>query len=346
MFTEEDLRKNFKTLHSIRIPRPLRVIAFLLALTGISTVLFLIFVPWVQTTEGAGVVTSLNPNDRLQEIHALVPGRIAEWYVRDASRVKKGDPIVRIVDNDPMFLERLQAERGQMQSKLTAASSAAKTAEIDFNRTRKLFDDGLASRREFELASIKLQTLRSKEAEAAAALNRIDVRLSRQSIQIVRAPRDGMILRIYAGDAATIVDAGDLIANFIPDNATRAVELFIDGRDIGLVTEDAPVRLQFEGWPAIQFSGWPSIAIGLFHGRVVAVDPSADSSGRFRVLVKEDETSPIGWPDEAFIRFGALARGWVLLNTVPVGYELWRQLNNFPPEITEDRSQKLKLMKK
>ncbi|MEO0851021.1 MAG: RND transporter, partial [Pseudomonadota bacterium] len=37
-------------------------------------------------------------------------------------------------------------------------------------------------------------------------------------------------------------------------------------------------------------------------------------------------------PDESFIRYGAAARGWVLLDEVSVGYELWRQLNNFPPQ--------------
>jgi hypothetical protein len=37
------------------------------------------------------------------------------------------------------------------------------------------------------------------------------------------------------------------------------------------------------------------------------------------------------WPNENFLRFGARSRGWILLNTVSVGYEWWRQLNNFPP---------------
>jgi len=26
-------------------------------------------------------------------------------------------------------------------------------------------------------------------------------------------------------------------------------------------------------------------------------------------------------------------QAWVLLETVPVGFEIWRQLNNFPPEL-------------
>jgi hypothetical protein len=92
------------------------------------------------------------------------------------------------------------------------------------------------------------------------------------------------------------------------------------------------VRIQFEGWPVIQVSGWPSVAIGTFSGHVIAIDPSAQASGRFRVLVEEDEeTGRAPWPDRRFVRFGSKARAWVLLETVPVGYEIWRQLNNFPP---------------
>ena len=126
-----------------------------------------------------------------------------------------------------------------------------------------------------------------------------------------------------------------MVATFVPDNVERAVELFIDGRDVALVRPGAKVRLQFEGWPVVQFSGWPSVAIGTFGGEIIAVDPSADTIGRFRVLVVEDKEDPNPWPDQRFVRFGSNARGWILLETVPVGYEIWRQLNNFPPNLPD-----------
>jgi len=272
---------------------------------------------------------------RLQEITALVPGRIMEWYVRDGSHVKVGDPIVRIADNDPQLLERLQAERAQVVAKLDAAQSAVDTAEIDLRRTSDLFDQGLAARREFEQARIRVEQLRSSVAEAAAELQRVDVSLSRQSVQIVRAPRDGTILRVNAGGDATYASAGQVMATFVPDNVERAIELYVDGRDVALVRPGLEVRVEFEGWPIVQFSGWPSVAVGTFGGRVVAVDPSANAAGRFRILVTEDEHAEHPWPSQDFVRFGSKARGWVLLETVPVGYEIWRQLNNFPPEFLQ-----------
>ncbi|WP_375206978.1 HlyD family secretion protein [Hyphococcus sp.] len=334
-FRERHIR-HFKTLASIRTPRLISAVAIMLSAGVAAALVFLVFTPWVQTSAGAGVVTALNPNDRLQEINALVSGRIVEWHVREGSAVKSGDPIVRIVDNDPLLIERLEAERAQVIAKIDAAKVAQKTASLDYDRMKTLFEKGLSSRREFEQAQIRVESLRTQVADAEAQLNRIDVNISRQSMQIVRAPRDGVIIRMQAGDTATFVNAGDVIATFVPENVERAVELFIDGRDVALVRPGSKVRLQFEGWPVVQFSGWPSVAVGTFGGVVAAIDPSADASGRFRVLIIEDETDPNPWPDERYIRFGAGARGWVLLERVSVGYELWRQLNNFPPKFPAD----------
>ena len=328
--------EKFTTLNGIEPPRVGVAVGRIMLLTFIAVAAFMVFVPWVQTASGTGSITALNPNDRLQEINALVSGRIQEWYVRDGSRVKVGDPIVRIVDNDPQLLQRLQAEREQVLAKLTASETALEIAQIDKRRMEKLFDEGLSARREFEQARIRVEQLRSDVAQAAAELSRVDVRLSRQSVQIVRAPRDGVILRVNAGDAATFINAGQVVATFVPDNVERAMELFVDGRDIALVREGAPVRIQFEGWPVIQVSGWPSVAVGTFSGHVIAIDPSAQANGRFRILVEEDQQTGSPWPDRRFVRFGSKARGWVLLETVPVGYEIWRQLNNFPPNFPAD----------
>ncbi len=334
----EDRRtQHFTTIGSVRIPIVSRAVTWLIILMIIIVAAFLYMVPWVQTTSGFGSVTALNPGDRAQEISVLVSGRIQQWYVQDGSQVKKDDPIVRIVDNDPRLVERLTAERDALAQQLEAAKSATRTAQLDLERQQRLFNEGLASRQALENAQIRLEDLRSREASAEAALNRAEVNISRQSTQVVRAPRDGTILNVTAGDIATFVREGQAVATFLPDGVTRAVELFIDGRDIPLVVPGRKVRLQFEGWPAVQFSGWPSVAIGTFGGVVSFVEPSATANGRFRVLVLEDEQGPPmdRWPEERFIRFGSQARGWILLDEVRVGYELWRQMNNFPPNFTE-----------
>jgi len=329
---KEDMA-HFTTLASIRTPQVMRAVFFMLLAAIVITVAFLFYVPWVQTTSGRGVVTTLNPNERKQDINALVPGRIEEWFVRDGSSVKKGDPIVRIADIDPQLIERLQAERQQIALQLQAAQSALATAQIDERRSRELFEAGLSARRDYELAQIKIAEMQGSVAAAQANLGRADVNIARQSVQIVRAPRNGFIQSLNAGDAATYISAGAVLATFVPDNAERVIEIFIDGRDVALVKPGDQTRIQFEGWPAVQFSGWPSTAVGTFGGMVIAVDQSAQTNGRFRVLIAEDTAEQYRWPEERYVRFGAVVQAWVLLETVPVGYEIWRQLNNFPPEL-------------
>ena len=118
----------------------------------------------------------------------------------------------------------------------------------------------------------------------------------------------------------------------IPDTNSRAVELWVDGNDLPLIREGRAVRLQVEGWPAVQLFGWPSVAVGTFGGRVSLVDPTDDERGRFRILVVPDaEIEP--WPDSMILRQGTRVNGFVLLDQVSIGYELWRQLNGFPPTV-------------
>lgn len=333
MATLKEDMAHFTTLASIKTPRVMRAVFFMVLAAIVGVVAFLIYVPWVQTTTGRGVVTTLNPNERRQDINALVPGRIVEWYVRDGSRVKEGDPIVRIADIDPQLIDRLQGERQQIELQLQAARSALATAQIDERRSRELFQAGLSARRDYELAQIKVAEMQGSVAAAQASLNRADVSVARQSVQIVRAPRDGFIQSLNAGDAATYISAGAVLATFVPANTERVVEIFIDGRDVALVKPGDTARIQFEGWPAVQFSGWPSVAVGTFDGKVISVDHSAQINGRFRVLIAQDRGGPTDWPEERYVRFGAAVQAWVLLETVPVGYEIWRQLNNFPPEL-------------
>ncbi|MEY4640139.1 MAG: hypothetical protein RLZZ227_133 [Pseudomonadota bacterium] len=331
-----------------RLPSILRVVAWMIAIGIVLVSVALWQIPWVQTTTGAGRVTTLDPRDRVQNISALVAGRIAEWYVQDGMFVRAGDPIVRIEDVDQSYVERLQAQLDAARRKYSAARAAVDTAGLDVARRDDLLADGLTSQLDSEQARIRLQQLRVSAEQALSELNQAEVNLSRQGSQLVTAPRNGTILQVAAGDTATIVTAGQTLATFVPADAERVVELYIDGRDVGLVREGRDVRLEFEGWPAFQFSGIPEVAVGTFAGVVVFIEPNARTDGRFRVLVAEkrgamrcvdsrpsrpgfNSATDCGWPPGSFVHLGANARGWILLETVPLGYELWRRLNNFPP---------------
>ncbi|MGK0360930.1 MAG: adhesin transport system membrane fusion protein [Bradymonadia bacterium] len=167
-------------------------------------------------------------------------------------------------------------------------------------------------------------------AKAGADLAKTSVDVARQERGEIRAPRDGVILRLQVQADTEQVKAGDPVAMLVPTASQAAVELWLDGNDAPLVEPGSPVRLQFEGWPAFQFSGWPGAAIGTFGGRVAYVDATNGKDGKFRVLVRPDADDS-AWPSADRLRQGGRVNGWVQLNEVRLGFEVWRQLNGFPP---------------
>ena len=329
-FFAPELRAAFVARKRLRPPRVARHVAQIFLMFLVLAGVGMWYVPWLQTAGGEGRLIALDPTGRVQSITALVGGRIKAWHIQDGSRVKAGQLLVEISDNDPRFLERLEAERSAVRAKFDAARAAAEIALIDVGRKERLHEKGLAAQRDMEAARIHYKELLAAQSSAAADVAKAETQVARQSTQQVRAPRDGVILRSASLDVATLVKEGDELVTFAPDNSERAVELYVNGLDATLVRPGRRVRLMFEGWPAVQFSGWPSIAVGVFPGEVRFVDPAISANGQFRVVIGEDPASP--WPDDHFLRLGGRARGWIMLNEVQLGYELWRQLNRFPPE--------------
>jgi multidrug resistance efflux pump len=153
----------------------------------------------------------------------------------------------------------------------------------------------------------------------------------------VTAPRDGYIFKLFVNQGQPVKE-GDPLLTLVPDTQARAVELYVDGNDLPLLEKGNPVRLQFEGYPAVQFTpGWPQAAMGTFGGRVEIIDSTDNGHGQFRIVVLPDPLDT-PWPTERFTRQGVRVNGWVLLNRVTLGYEVWRQMNGFPPLFKEDPS--------
>lgn len=329
-------KEEFSALKEINVPDPIKIFPKIILSILAFLLLFLVVTPWQQTSKGFGYIIAIDPNDRAQTINATVGGRINKWYVRDGAHVKAGDKLLEIVDNDPLVLQRVQDQRDAKRRKLEIAKIASETAKINYERQEDLFNHGLSSRKDYEKAKIEYKKLLGEYETSSAESSEADVKFSRQESQTIYAPKDGTILKLLAGDSSTLVKAGDKIATFAPDLNEPAVELYVNGNDIPLIYVGRKVRLQFEGWPAVQFSGWPSVAIGTFGGIVSAVDASASENGKFRIIVSRDPNEH--WPDKRFLRHGAKSYGWVLLNQVQLGYELWRQINSFPPEFDEEKS--------
>ena len=244
--------------------------------------------------------------------------------VRVRDLASKGLTSTRDVELAELALATTEADALRAEAGVRAARGEIAALEADRKRT------DATMRADTERARASLETARSDAARAEAEVHERSSAVARQSTMQVVAPRAGTILRMHAGEGAEYVSAGDAIATLVPHSASRAVELWLSGRDGPLVTPGRNVRLQFEGWPAVQFVGWPSVAVGTFPGVVAFVDVATDSRGRVRVVVIPDPADE-PWPPSVQLRQGARANGWVLLDRVRLGFELWRQWNGFPP---------------
>lgn len=249
-----------------------------------------------------------------------------------------------------LFSKGLSSQRDHELATLQRDSTSAdlKSAKATLNRTSNDFDSNISS------IHTQKGSAHGDVAMAERDLSVIDVQINQTLRQIVEAPRDGIVLQIAATDG-TYLRPGSLICVIIPETDSRFVEIWVNGNDMpliqvrkeenGVVTPGSLVRLAFEGWPAVQMIGWPQLAIGTFGGEVVFVDATDDGMGRFRVVIGPADdlvnrgdgngTVSVGWPDkERWLRQGVRANAWIMLNEVPLWFELWRQMNGFPPIIS------------
>jgi adhesin transport system membrane fusion protein len=162
----------------------------------------------------------------------------------------------------------------------------------------------------------------------------------RQAQLLVKAPVSGRVVRVKVFGSGETVKEGQELALIIPTSTDQAVELLVADLDAPLIHVGDVVRLQFSGWPALQFSGWPRAMRGTFAGRVKVVDAVDNGASKFRVLVVPDveairskQEEP--WPASSVLRAGTQTIGWFMLRTVPLGYELWRVFNGFPPALKQ-----------
>jgi multidrug resistance efflux pump len=151
----------------------------------------------------------------------------------------------------------------------------------------------------------------------------------RNGMYIILAPQDGQIVQANKSGIGEILKDGEAISYIVPNRINYAVEMFIRPVDLPLIHIGQKVRFMFDGFPAIVFSGWPQHSYGTFSGKIVALENSISANGSFRVLVAEDSTDK-KWPPQ--LKIGSGAQGITLLKDVPIWYELWRNINGFPPD--------------
>lgn len=254
----------------------------------------------------------------------------------------------------------------QVKAKLEAAEVQVKNAENQFARNKKLYEAGnipLTKFQEFEYkyqgSLADFQNAKSEGArveteyldkiskaesdfnntlselyEAQAELSKLNNEFSNTQIRSeqyqILAPQSGILVRALKAGIGETLKEGDAVCTIMPEMSDFAVEMYVAANDVPLIKKGSHVRIEFDGWPGLQVSGWPSVSVGTFGGNVKVIDYINVKPGEFRILIVPD-TLDQSWPKQ--LRVGTGIKGWVMLNDVPLWYEIWRQLNRFPPSL-------------
>ena len=230
-------------------------------------------------------------------------------------------------ENRKLVRQKAQADLIAAENDLLTSQNKVINARVELNSIQAQYRDEVAK------AESEKYSAMSNMYDAEIAVTKLQNQYMNYSVRTgmyyITAPLDGYITKAIQSGIGETIKEGMQIISIMPANYDLAVEMFVRPFDLPLLQPGQKVRMQFDGWPAVVFSGWPNTSYGTYGGEIFAIDNFISDNGLFRVLIAPDqEDHP--WPDA--IRVGAGTDNMVLLNDVPVWYELWRQVNGFPPD--------------
>ncbi|SOE23626.1 Biotin-lipoyl like [Spirosomataceae bacterium TFI 002] len=251
-----------------------------------------------------------------------------ERYLRGKQQYDQGILSLISLESREMKQQEVSAKVVSTQNKLEISKQGLLSAIISLNAVSAEYNEKIAKARSDY--SSALAAIADGQSELSKLVNKRASVDTRQGYYVVRAPQTGVVVKALKAGIGETIKQGEAICTLQPDRPNLAVELYISAMDVPLIQKNREVRIQFEGWPAIQFSGWPNVSVGTFGGTVSVIDLVDSKNGEYRLLVtpKEDDEP---WPEQ--LRIGSGVYGWVMLDNVPVWYEIWRQLNAFPPSL-------------
>ncbi len=227
------------------------------------------------------------------ELRASDAGAVAELYVRSGDRVRRGMPLLRLV-NDELSKEALDARSEALRLEAERSTASADVDELDrqeqharrvFEADKRLLESGAITRMTYDQDELAFSQARDRLRAARARLSALEgsggsasrIDLARRSADelerrvgamTVRAPIDGLVYGLprRAGEQ---VSSGQVVANVI-DPEHRRVRARVDQPDLPQTAVGQRLVVTFDGLPRDRWEG-----------RVTFVDPGLrDVGGR------------------------------------------------------------------
>lgn len=190
---------------------------------------------------------TIQPVDTVS-VGAQVSGVVKNIYVDFNSQVKKGQLLAKI---DPSIL---LAQAEQSKANLDNARSNLDFQQNNFERQNKLFNLGVISKADYQLALNQLQIAKAVVANSIAQLKIIHKNLNYTDIY---SPIDGVVLNRNVSEGQTIASSFNAPTLFIiaKDLTKMQVRAAVDEADIGGVKAGQKVNFTVDAFPNDVFQG-------------------------------------------------------------------------------------------
>jgi len=250
-----------------------------------------------------------------------------EQYKRAQKMYNDGLMSLTEFENRKLTMQRTEAQKISAKNSLLSSRNEVLNAEVELISVQAEYRTNIAKAESDKFSA--MSNLFDAEGMVTKLQNQYINYSVRSGYYYITAPQDGIVTNFSFSGIGEIVKESQELLTIMPSNINLAIEMYVRPIDLPLIKINHRVRIQFDGWPAIVFSGWPNTSYGTFGGRVFAIDNFISPGGYYRILVQPDPNDH-PWPDA--LRVGAGTYSMLLLNDVPIWYELWRQLNGFPPD--------------
>lgn len=248
-------------------------------------------------------------------------------FERQEELYKQGLKSLTDLESRKLKLQETQAKMISAENKLLTSRNELINAQVEINSIINQYRDKLSKAESEKYAA--LSNMYDAEAVVTKMQNQYMNYSVRKGMYYITAPQTGYVTKAIRSGIGETIKEGEEMVSIMPAKYDLAVEMYIKPFDLPLVNKGQKVRFIFDGWPSVVFSGWPNVSYGTYGGKVIAIDNFISENGKYRILVAPDKDD-VKWPEA--LRVGSGANGIALLKDVPIWYELWRNLNGFPPD--------------
>lgn len=262
-----------------------------------------------------------------------ISGKVASVPVEVGSVVRAGDTLFTLDDSDIRAqVQQAEATVAVSQAKLKAAQDNRDNAAKQYERYKKLYEQGAVSADTFDAYVLKQQQAQSEEPEATLAKDVASLAYQRNQLAntVITAPFSGTV-------AQRNVDVGGIVSSTtqavtLVDLSRVKVQVSVGEQQIGKIKQGQEVKVIV-----------PSIQAESFTGVVANLSPAADSKTKsYLIEVKMDN------PDHVF-KQGMFAEVHIVTDrsekalTVPVDAIVQRTGENYVYTVAEGAAKENKV---